>query len=230
MSKKLLTVVLEELVVDTNGDLAGERPSDDPASGARNNALTASLRYPRSGAPQIISTRQYDLVNGKPATLLDASNPDEFFDPLLFREEVLDRTVLNLKVTDRDAAAGFEKFFLAVFSTVLGAGFSVVTGGLSSVLGAVAGFGVEHMKDSICGAGNETITVIGKAAPLALVMDELSPTATRVHLALTAPIDVIKCGLVIDPETSKPVAKDYTLLKAGAANGYVILRISAVAV
>src|ERR1035437_8026413 len=116
MSKKLLTVVIEELIANSNGDFPDATPSDDADQGLKNNALSASLRYPRSGAPQITSAKQYDLANGKPATLLDPQHPDNFFDPLLFREEVIDRTVLNLKLTDRDAASGFEKFLLGVFS------------------------------------------------------------------------------------------------------------------
>jgi hypothetical protein len=44
----------------------------------------------------------------------------------MFREEVVDRTVLSLKVMGRDAASGFQKFLLGLFSTVLDAGFAAV--------------------------------------------------------------------------------------------------------
>jgi hypothetical protein len=228
MSRKLLTVVISELVVNSNGDIPGDKPSDDPDTGLKNNALSASLRYPRSGAPQVTSTKQYDLLNGKPATLLDPDQPDTFFDPLLFREEVIDRTVLNLNVTDRDAASGFEKFLLGVFSTVLGAGFAAVTGGLSGILGAVTGLGIDNLKNQITGAGNETMTVIGKAQPLPLVMDNLSPTPVIQTLPLIAPADVVKRGFVFDPNTHQPVLHDFTLLKKGDPNGHVTLQIMAV--
>jgi hypothetical protein len=230
MSRKLLTVVIQELVVNVNGDIPGDKPDDDPDTGLKNNALSASLRYPRSGVPQLTSTKQYDLEDGKPAILLDPTHPDSFFDPLLFREEVIDRTVLNLSVTDRDAASGFEKFLLGLFSTVLGAGFTAVTGGLSGILGAVTGLGIDNLKTQISGAGDESVTVIGQAAAVPLIMDDLSETGTVMPLALTVPDDVVKRGFVIDPVTRRPVLQDFTLLKKGDHNGHVNLLISAVKV
>lgn len=229
MSKKLLTVVIEELVVRSNGDLPGDKPSDDPDKGLKNNALSASLRYPRSGAPQIASIKQYDLVNDKPAVLIDPDRPDSFFDPLLFREEVIDRTALNLKVTDRDAASGFEKFLLSIFATVLGAGFTAATSGLSGILGAVTGLGIDNIKSKISGAGDENVTVIGQIEPLQLMMDDLSPTPMRKELPLKVPDDVIKPILVRGADTHF-VRQDITLLRKGDVNGRVVLLISAVPV
>jgi hypothetical protein len=230
MTKKLLTVVIKELVVNTNGDIPGSKPSDDPDSGLKNNALSASLRYPRSGAPQVTSTKQYDLENGKPAVLLDPDHPDAFFDPLLFREEVLDRTVLSLKVTDRDAASGFEKLLLGLFSAVLGGGFAAVTSGLSGILGAITGFGIDNVKNQISGAGNETVTCIGQIDAMPLAMDDIPDGGLIVPLPLTAPVDVIKRGFVIDPNTHQAVEHEFDLLKKGNQNGHVTLQITAVAI
>ena len=228
MSKKLLTVVIEELIANSNGDFPDATPSDDADQGLKNNALSASLRYPRSGAPQITSAKQYDLANGKPATLLDPQHPDNFFDPLLFREEVIDRTVLNLKLTDRDAASGFEKFLLGVFSAVLGAGFAAVTSGFSGILGAVTGFGGDSIKSQISGAGDATVTVIGQTDPLELIMDDLAGAAKQITLRLVVPADVVKQRYVQDPDTHQQVIEDVTILKKGDDNGHVTLQIAAV--
>jgi hypothetical protein len=122
----------------------------------------ASLTYPRSGASQVMSVKQYDLVNGQSAVLLDADNPDPFFDPLLFRKDIDDQMLLNVKFTNFDESGKATKFFLALFGVIFGAGVGAVTSGLSSVIGAIVGFGVDQIKSNVGSAGNEHVDVIGQ--------------------------------------------------------------------
>ena len=228
MPKKLLIIRIQELVVTSNGDFPGEKPSHNDELGLKNNALIASLKYPRSGAPQVLSVKQYDLVDGKPAYLLDEKIPDEFFDKLLFHEEVLDQTLLQVKVTNFDSTGKVVKFFLKLFSVILGAGFTAASGGLSGVLGAVVGFGVDALKTGTSGAGDDHVDTIG-IARLPLSMDAYSDKPQVVNLELTAPETITRRGFVMDPEHGVQ-EKEKTVTTEGKANGHIIMEISAVSV
>ncbi len=228
MSKKLVTIRIKELKVDVNGNFDGENFAHDDDKGLKNNALTASLKYPRSGAPSLLTVKQYDLVNKTPATLLDSEQPDPFFDPLLFREEVLDRTVLHVAVTKLDASGGASKFFLGLLATILTAGFSAVTGGLGSVLGAIAGFGVDKMTGDLTKAGDDNNTLIG-VADLEIQVDQLPEAGQEFPLVLKVPQDVVRTRLVLGPN-NHPQTQDVQLLQKGQQNGTLTLVISATAV
>lgn len=223
MSRKLLTVRVEELVVKSNGDFPGTRPSHDDDLGLKNNSLIAALTYPRSGAPLVLSVKQYDLENGKPASLVSS---DPFFDPLLFREEVLDRSVLTLRVTNLDQAGKAAKFFLKIFSVVLGAGLGAATAGLGNVLGAVVGFGIDGLKGRVSSAGDQEVDVIGEAR-IDLDMDDWSEVPRRVSLPLVPPTTVRRRGFVLDPETHQPVQQEMTVTEKGVPNGSITLSIAA---
>jgi hypothetical protein len=223
MPQKLLIVRITELVVVSNGDFPGSRPSHDDDLGLKNNSLIATLTYPRSGAPQVLSVKQYDLEDSKPATLVA---DDEFFDSLLFREEVFDRTVLRIKVTHLDESGKAGKFFLKLFSVIVGAGFSAVTGGLGGILGAVVGFGIDRLTGSIAGAGDQSVDVIGQAKQT-LSMDAVTEQPQQIRLDLIAPETLIRRGFTFDPETHQAVEKDIVLTSKGQPNGHIVIEISA---
>lgn len=228
MSKKLLVVRIQELVVSSNGDYPGERPSRNDELGLKNNSLMASLKYPRSGAPQVVSIKQYDLVSGSPAHLLDERTPDEFFDNLLFREEVLDQTVLHLTITNFDATGKVVKFFLKLFSVIIGAGFTAASSGLTTVLGAVTGFGVDTMRAGVSGSGDDHVDRIGEAR-LPLSMDKLTEAPQSIRLELTAPETIIRRGYHMDPEHGVE-DREIAVTTQGKANGHITLEILALPV
>ncbi len=223
MARKLFAIRLQELVVDSNGDFPGANPSHDDDLGLKNNALIASLTYPRPGAPQVISVKQYDLENGKAATL---TVDDEFFDPLLFREDVLDRTVLSVKVTNLDESGKAGKFFLKVFSVVLGAGFTAATSGLGGILGAVVGFGIDTLTGGVSGAGDQHVDVIGEAK-LNINVRNFSDKPELITLDLIAPDTITRSGFAFDPQTHQAVQNQVVITTKGQRNGHVILEVSA---
>ncbi len=67
----------------------------------------------------------------------------------LFKEEVLDETLLQIKVTDTDKASKTDVFVLKLLSALVGTALGVATKGLSNFLGAIAGVGVEEVKSGI---------------------------------------------------------------------------------
>src|SRR6476661_8109745 len=129
MAKKLIRVLIEDLVVFSNSDVPGEAPASNDE--LKNNAVIGSLLYPRSGAPEALSVIQLDLKNNEsPETL----KPSDFFsDSGLFKEEVQDETILKIKVTNRDSRSRFAQ----IFGRVLGGLLGVATGGFGSILGLI---------------------------------------------------------------------------------------------
>lgn len=226
MSQKLVTIRIKNLVVESNGNFDDEHFAHDDEQGLKNNSLMASLKYPRSGAPNVVAVKQFDLGNNDPARLIDADHPDEFFDPLLFREEVTDYTVLHLGVTKLDAEGKATKIFLSLLSVLLKAGFGVATGGLGAVLGAVAGFGVDGITGEITKAGDNNDTLIG-AADIPIKTDDYSGVSKEIEIKFKVPKDVVRRRLVLDAH-NHPVPEDVTLLKKDQQNGSITLLVSAV--
>jgi hypothetical protein len=219
MSKKLLTVTIESITVFSNGDVPGAKPASGDEK--KNNAVVASLKYPRSGAPEVVSGLQFDLTNNE-SPKLDLA---DFFDSGLFKEEVQDETILQIKVTDRDVSSKAEKVLLSVLSVVFSAGLGIATGGLNKFLGAVTGFGIDSITGSIKGAGDESIFIIGQTDKVRLEMDKLpADQPLRMNIALTVPKEVRKPFFVL--ENGQEVKKELVLAQ-GIHNGNVVLRLTA---
>jgi hypothetical protein len=215
MSRKTLWVEIESITVFENGDVPGQQA---PGGEDKRNAVIASLTYPRSGAPSITSGQQYNLPKNAPMRP-DAS---DFFSCGLFKEEVLEETILQVKVTDTDRVSKIEKFFAAVLAAVFGAAFGVATGGLSKFFGAIAGFGVDQVKGSIAGAGDE-VFVIGQTDKVRLHVDTLPQNPAqplRMNLALIIPEEVRKPFFTI--ENGAAVQRELVLAK-GMHNGNIII-------
>lgn len=217
MAKKLVRVLIEDLIVFSNGDVPGESPASDQE--LKNNAVVGSLLYPRSGAPEALSVIQLDLKNNQsPETL----NPSDFFsDSGLFKEEVQDETILKIKVTNRDSRSRFAQ----IFGRVLGGLLGIATGGFGSILGLVSGLGIDALTDSIETEGGEQTFVIGASEPLRLKIDQLPQNPPlRVNLPLVVPKEIRKRFFVL--ENGKAVQHELVLGK-GKHNGHIILQISA---
>jgi len=227
MATKKLVIRILDLKVNSNGDFPGTKPSHDDDLGLKNNSLMASLTYPRSGASQVLSVKQYDLANGTPAVLIDPDHPDPFFDSLLFREDVDDQTVLNVKVTNLDESGKAGKFFLALFGAVFGAGVGAVTGGLSSVIGAIVGFGVDQIRSNVGSAGDAHVDVIGEARLPIQVADFGAAPAIK-QLDLIAPATIQRSGFVMSPVPGQgAVEQTIDVTTKGRSNGTLTLEITA---
>ncbi len=226
MPTKLVTIRINRFWIPVNGNFEDETFAKGD-KGIKNNALAASLRYPRSGAPNIVAVKQYDLPGGNhDAILFDSSDEDadEYFDKLLFREEVSDRTVLHLAVTKYDSEGKFAKWMSGLFTAILSAGFTAVTGGLGGILGAVAGFGVDSIKSDIKDSpeNNDILIADGK---LEIKVEDFAAEPREVQILLKVPKDVIRPRLVV--VGAKVERKDVTLLHKNDDNGKIWLTISA---
>lgn len=221
MSKRLLVVTIESILVEVNGDVPGQNP---PTGEEKRNAVIGSLKYPRSGVPSVTSGQQFNLTNDEPL------KPDlaDFFKCGIFKEEVQDETILQIKITDTDKASNADKFFAKLLGVLVGAGLGVATGGLSSFFGAVAGFGIDQVKTGVAGLGADQVFVIGQTDEVRLGMDKLPSDINnplRMRLNLTVPDDIQKPYLELDAQ-GNPVRKELILTK-GSLNGFIVLRLVA---
>ncbi len=95
----------------------------------KDNAITLSLAYPRSGVSQFTASSAVPLTNGgvyKPKN-------DTFFEAGLLKEEIQGETILAVTVTDKDKRNKILSFFRSVLSSAFGS----VAGGLIGGLGGV---------------------------------------------------------------------------------------------
>ncbi len=218
MPSKLVTVKVESVMLHYTGLLPGEHPNPNPDNPDKKNVLTATLLYPRSGAPTVASVLQFDLAPDVPAT------PDltDFFDSGLFKEEVLDETILEIEVVERDTSSVFEKALLQIFATLFSAGIGVATGGLDKILGAITALATGSITDSLKKAGDDQKQSVGKSEKIRLKVDELTEAPIRLAIGLTVPEDIERrfFGAGGVEETLR--------IPKGSPNGEVILSVTAI--
>jgi hypothetical protein len=221
MAKRLLVVTIESLTVFVNGDVPGQ---GEPTGEQKRNAVIASLKYPRSGTPSVTSGQQFNLSNNVPL------KPDmtDFFKCGIFKEEVQDETILQIKLTDTDKASGAEKFFAALLGALMGGGLGAAAAGLGSFFGAVAGFGADQVKTGLAGLGKDQVFVIGQTDEVRLAMEKLPADKNdplRMDLPLIVPEEVRKPYFELNPQGGA-VRKELVLAK-GFSNGNIVLRLAA---
>lgn len=208
MARKLLFVTVDAITLKTTGEPPNVH--DDSVK----HGLMACLVYPRSGAPTVTSALSIrDLFPGT----TNLSSPS-FFSNGLFKEEVQDSTLMNIKVINRQEEGKVDKFFLKLFSTILGAGLGVLTGGLGSVLGAISAFGVETIKGGIQESGKDEVIAIGETdnIPIDILRIGSAPVTQTYPLILKHEVE----KRYIDPQT-RQVA---TLRISPGDNGSITLR------
>jgi hypothetical protein len=211
MPRKLLYVTVDSITLVTNG----EHPN--VTDGAVKHALMATMLYPRSGAPTVTSALPVkDLARG--TTDLTGLG---FYSNGLFKEEVQDSTLLNVKVVNRQETSKIEKFIVTLFATVLGAGLGVVTGGLTGVLGAVSAFGVDALKGGIKGAGDDEVLTLGETNNIPINIAQIGSDEITHDYDLILKDEVVK--RYIDPQTGQ--IGTYTITPGG--NGSIRLRLRA---
>jgi hypothetical protein len=88
LKRAIVRVELVSAFVESNGD-----PPEDIITIAeeKNNAIVATLKYPRSGAPSVVSSFPVNLKSG-----VEISFTGDFFERGLFKEEVQGETELEL--------------------------------------------------------------------------------------------------------------------------------------
>jgi hypothetical protein len=189
-----VTVMVENINLISNGDAPGSNANH--SNGKKNNAITASLIYPRGGYPQITSVIQADLQSNVQynfnTTNFFGPNGDGVNAPGLFKGEEIDQGCpLKVQVTANDDAGKLASFISKVFTGLLGSAVKLVPGGqvVGAVLGAVAG----GIGDEISKESSGSVEVIGEAStplnPAALLA---GPNPLRMVLPLTAPQTIHK--------------------------------------
>lgn len=203
--RKLMRVYLERIEVKFNGD----SPKDK--SPHKDNLIIAQLVYPRSGAPNILSTMALNLQSGKEQSF--PKKPQY----LLFKELIDGETLLKIQVTDRDKKRKWKKFMRGLFAVITGVSLKVGTQGIATVpvLGAVLEFVIEHVQGEIkVGTNSKDLrtTVIGEANTY-LDMRTLKGDNMRIDAHLFAPTNLRK----------KP--KGPIMIRKGDKNGSISLRL-----
>jgi hypothetical protein len=222
VSKRVVWVSIESITLIINGDVPGQGA---PKGDDQKNAVLATLTYPRSGAPTVSSGQQYNIPSKTPY------QPDQtdFFVSGLFKEDVQDETILQIKITDTDKASKSEKIFFTILGTLVNAALTAATGNLTGFLGAIAGAGVSQIQTGMGGLGGDQVYVMGETDSVKLQVDNL-PTdknnPLRMTLGLTVPDDIDKAYFTLGP-TGQSVT-NHLVLPKGSVNGTITLRVAAV--
>ena len=211
MPRKLLYVTVDRITLTTNGE--PPNVTDDSVK----HALMATMLYPRSGAPTVTSALPVKELARGPNDLAGLS----FYSNGLFKEEVQDTTLLNIKVVNRQESSKIEKFILSLFATIFGAGVGVLTGGLTGVLGAVTAFGVDALKGGIKSAGDDEVITIGETDNIPIDIASLGSIAITHDYDLILKAPVVK--RFIDPRTGQ--VNSFTINPG--ANGSIRLKMRA---
>lgn len=232
MSNCKVTVLVESITVDSNGDVPGSQPNH--AGGLKNNAITATLVYPRGGRQEIVSLIQADLSDNVPYRFDTADfygpNGDGLHAPGLFKEEKIEEECpLVIQITSNDDASHLALVLEKVFTNLLGAAVFIVPGG--QFVSAAVEFAAESLGDLIAGQSKGSIEVIGAAHVMLNAAQLLDgPNPLRMTLPLIAPKTIHKGWLFPDrPEGGGPIRwlpTEGDLTRAGQPNGSITLTIS----
>ncbi len=222
MATKILRVNVASIEVKSNGDppktkaKKKKKKKDKP----KNNAITAHMKYPRSGAANVTSKIDVDLKDGQ----LETFDLGDFWVSGLFKEELYGETILTIQVTDRDEIGKLDRYLAKFFGAVVGAGLGLITGGISNtIVGAVVNLPVAAIKGSFVIDSKERIDVIGEAK---IKLSENAIPDTLI-LDLKAPKTIKKTFYDFEkPGSKKVVKKEKVIIKEGQNNGRIQLRLA----
>lgn len=186
MVRKILTIKVERVMLQFTGLLPGEHPNPNPDKPGKTNILSATLKYPTTGVPTVASTMQLNLIPGEEQTF-DVS---DFFASGLFKQDVIDGTILEITVIEQDTPGTFEKVLLQIFGAVFNTGLGIVTGGLSKILGAVINLGTGAVTDSLKAAGGVEKQVVGSSGKIVMNMADFTAEPLRQAIGLTVPEEI----------------------------------------
>lgn len=154
MARGVLRLLIQSIQVKSNGDV----PEDQKPKTGTSNLLVATLRYPRSGAPSVVTTFPLDLKDN----VVHNFDVGDFFGSVIFKEEIDTETILKIQLLDRQEPSTFTKVVAALAGAIFGAALDGIVGGISNaIVGAVAALPVTSLKSSFKLDG-ETTTVLGE--------------------------------------------------------------------
>ncbi|HEU4617661.1 MAG TPA: hypothetical protein VFV10_06440 [Gammaproteobacteria bacterium] len=228
-----LRIALESVRVQYNGDERVEAgaPPRGPSRGGRSeededNVLVASLEYPRSGAPQVTSTKSLDLPSGYDYRF----DPADFWESGLFKEEVYGETKLTLVVSDRDKRSKIFRWFRKIFGGALSSYLSPMVNGISNVfLGSVASDLQGRMKEAVDpGDDKFRSTPIATTGPIFIQLTDEGIDARHdgQPLARPSPQVRVEVPMVAPMDLTQRRHKGGVVIAKDDPNGVVVLRIS----
>lgn len=232
MANCKVTIMVESITVISNGDVPGSQPNH--AGGLKNNAITATLDYPRGGVPEMASVIQADLKDNQPYQFDTADfygpNGDGVHAPGLFKEEEIeDECPLMIQISSNDDASHLTMVLEKVFANLLGASVFIVPGG--QIVSAVVEFAAGEVGDLISGQSKGSIDVIGACHTMLNAAELLTaPNPLRMTLPLIAPKTIHKSWFFPQtPPGGGPIhwlPTEGDLTTAGQPNGRITLTIA----
>lgn len=231
MASCKVTILVESITVISNGDAPGKPPNH--AGGLQNNAIAATLDYPRGGVPEMVSVIQADLRNDQPYTFgadFYGPNGDGVRAPGLFKEEEIDdECPLTIQITSNENAGHLTTILEKVFENLLGAAVFIVPGG--QIVSAVVEFAAGALGDLISGQSKGSVEVIGACHTMLNAAQLLAgPNPLRITLPLIAPKTIRKHWFVAkatpNGEAAEQLSPEVNLTTAGQPNGSISLEIA----
>jgi hypothetical protein len=215
MTRKTLEISLDRLEIQQNGEFLNREGR---------NVLSASLVYPAPGRPLLTTMKSLKLEQNQTidfATGADpvTKKPYTWSDRLLFKEDVVERALLTVQLTDVVTAPAFEKFVAAVFGSAATAAWAAFTGGIGNVAlaGAAEAIGAAHL-DSLKIDG-DTVYVLGATSIEIDLAQSLPLQATR-DLIVPAAVDRYRDVFV---GATNQVTRERLHLDKGVVNGRIVI-------
>ena len=216
MAKKLLEISLNKLRIEENGEVTRREGR---------NVLTASLIYPARGKRLVTTVKSLKLGDHQEVDFVGGKDPATgrrytWADRILFKEEIVDHSLLVVQLTNVAVPAKLEKFLAGVFTTIFAGAWAAVSGGitnlvLATVMESAASAHLESLK-----VDGERLDVIGDGA---LDLD-VAALPAEAEIPLVVPCEVSVPRLVFGPN-GKVKREERLVLAAGAENGSVTLQI-----
>lgn len=204
MSGRKIDIYLESVTVKNNGEEKKKKPG--------NNAIIGELMFPTVGRPSVpikkTGLRLEDDIKYDFKTVTD-ENTDKlkfnFFDRILWREEITQDTKLNLMVTHKNKPDGLEQLLAKILPTVIGLGMGLVPGFFVAVKDALVALALESKKEE--DDNDPNVLILGDAS-LELKLDDLmnrdSGEEWVVMLPLKVPATIYMWDIVhVSPDISQ---------------------------
>lgn len=185
----------------------------------KDNALVATLRYPRSGSSSVLATRAFDLESKKEKVLEGG-----FLDTGLLKEVIQGETGLTVHITDRDKRNRVWVFIRKVLGAIFGSLIGADIGKISEVVVASTATEVAgSLQSAVVGSDQDRIETVAQSKEVRIKIgrggievenpsDDIRFEGGLLTLKLTAPNDL---SIGDDEEIAK-----------GDPNGHVVLRLT----
>lgn len=194
MPKQNVEIYLKSLFVKNNGVLEEGKEGD--------NALTVELIHPTTGRGTVLfQDKDLKLKDKGEIDFETALKKDtdqlkyDEFDRLMFKEEILNKTKLDILLTHTEDVKEFDIFLTKVFTSLINLGGGLLPGVVAAISGAVkeAALEIKGKKEK----KDEKIYIIGKASRVLSLDDkelkDLKPgESTDISINLAVPQTVTK--------------------------------------